>query len=49
MEDLLAVDAAGWRAEIAAVGDYIEEYGDRVPEGLRAVQQRISDALKAAG
>ncbi len=48
LDALLAVDAAGWRAEIAAVGDYIEHYGDRVPDGLRAAQQRVSDALKAA-
>ncbi len=49
LDALLDVDQAGWRDEIDAVGDYLEEYGDRVPDGLRSARQRVSDALKAAG
>ena len=36
METLLSVDANAWREEIDAFGEYLEQYGDRVPEDLRA-------------
>ncbi|MEM7610960.1 MAG: phosphoenolpyruvate carboxykinase (GTP) [Pseudomonadota bacterium] len=48
MAELLQVDNLAWQEEIAAVGEYLGEYGDRLPERLRAAQSRISDALKAA-
>jgi phosphoenolpyruvate carboxykinase (GTP) len=36
LDELLAVDAAEWRAEFAAVGAYLEEYGARIAPALRA-------------
>jgi phosphoenolpyruvate carboxykinase (GTP) len=34
MDELLAVDEASWREEYKAVREYIEGFGDRVPQGL---------------
>jgi phosphoenolpyruvate carboxykinase (GTP) len=45
LEQLLAVDRAGWQAEMQAVGDYFDSYGARAPAALRAEQQRIAAAL----
>ena len=42
---LLSVDAAGWRRELAAIGEYLEGYGDRLPEPLRAEHRRVADSL----
>ena len=35
LETLLAVDADGWRAELAEVDSHLNEFGDRVPAALR--------------
>jgi phosphoenolpyruvate carboxykinase (GTP) len=35
MQELLAVDCAAWRQEIAAVEKYFEEFGTQLPEQLR--------------
>ena len=48
LETLLDVDMAGWDAEIAAVGEYLDAFGARVPDRLRETQLKIRDALKAA-
>ena len=42
---LLAVDRAGWKHEMKAIGSYLDSYGARTPEPLRREQQRIADAL----
>ena len=34
-------DRAGWQAEFASIGDYLDEYGPRMPEALKSEQQRI--------
>ncbi|MEM1437648.1 MAG: phosphoenolpyruvate carboxykinase (GTP) [Pseudomonadota bacterium] len=47
LETLLDVDMAGWDAEIAAVGEYLDAFGARVPDRLRETQLRVRDALKA--
>jgi len=45
MQALLHVDRAGWRAEIAAIGAYFDEFGERLPAALRGEQVRIASAL----
>lgn len=46
MDELLAVDEAGWRDEFAAMREYMESFGDRLPDGLEeqldAVESRLS-------
>jgi phosphoenolpyruvate carboxykinase (GTP) len=42
LEQLLHVDRAGWRAEIDAIGEYLQGYGERTPPGLIAEQRRIA-------
>jgi phosphoenolpyruvate carboxykinase (GTP) len=34
LEELLAIDTAGWRAEVGAIADYLEEFGERTPKAL---------------
>jgi len=36
-----------WRDEMASVLEYLESYGDRLPEELRRQQKRVADALDA--
>ena len=42
---MLNVDAEQWRAELNTVGEYFDEYGDRLPEELRNEQKKALDAL----
>jgi len=34
MEELLRVDAAGWRDEVPLIREYYAKFGDRLPEAL---------------
>lgn len=45
MQKLFDYDRQGWAAEFASIGEYLEEYGPRMPEALKAEQQRIHEAL----
>ena len=45
LNELLAIDQAGWQAELAAIGQYLESFGARLPQALRAEQQRVAQAL----
>jgi phosphoenolpyruvate carboxykinase (GTP) len=45
LDALLAVDQDGWRKEMAAIGDYLEEFGERSPADLIAEQRRVSATL----
>jgi phosphoenolpyruvate carboxykinase (GTP) len=45
LEQLLEVDAEGWRRELVAIGDYLGEFGERAPAALLAEQQRIAARL----
>jgi phosphoenolpyruvate carboxykinase (GTP) len=47
LDELLAVDNAGWQAELASAADYLETFAPRLPERLRAEYQRVADALAA--
>jgi phosphoenolpyruvate carboxykinase (GTP) len=48
METLLSIDAEQWQEEMNSVGEYLEGFGDRLPDGLRQEHQRIMDAMKQA-
>jgi phosphoenolpyruvate carboxykinase (GTP) len=45
LEALTSIDTDQWRAEMKSVGEYLESYGDRLPDALRQQQQAIEDAL----
>ncbi|KGI78722.1 phosphoenolpyruvate carboxykinase (GTP) [Oleiagrimonas soli] len=47
--ELFAVDRDGWRDEMVAIGEYLDSYGARMPEALKAERQRVADALEMAG
>ena len=42
---LFGFDAEGWRAEFAGIGEYLEEYGPRMPQALKDEQRHIAAAL----
>lgn len=42
---LLEVDKEAWRQELAAVSDYLDEYGDHTPSVLREEQQKVASEL----
>jgi phosphoenolpyruvate carboxykinase (GTP) len=44
---LFGFDAEGWKAEFAGIGDFLDEYGSRMPEALKAEQRRIAGQLQA--
>jgi len=44
---LTTIDSAQWQAEIDAIGEYLESYGDRLPAALRAEQENVASELKA--
>jgi phosphoenolpyruvate carboxykinase (GTP) len=45
LDQLLAVDRAGWQAEMQAIGEYFDGYGSRAPAALAAERQRIAAGL----
>ena len=45
LDTLLAVDTAGWRSEVAEIGQYLDSYGDRVPEALRVEYAKLTARL----
>ncbi len=40
-DKLFGFDLAGWQAEFANIGDYLDEYGPRMPAALKAEQAMI--------
>lgn len=42
---LTSIDIDQWRAEMKSVGEYLDSYGDRLPEALRQQQQAIAADL----
>ncbi|MEL7187108.1 MAG: phosphoenolpyruvate carboxykinase (GTP), partial [Pseudomonadota bacterium] len=42
---LTSIDADQWRAEMQAVGEYLESYGERLPRALKRQQERIAAEL----
>ena len=49
MDALLSVNVEQWREEMDSVGEYLESYGDRLPEILRQEHAEIVENLKKAG
>ena len=45
LEALTSIDAAQWRAEMESIGDYLESYGERLPDALRVELERVSSEL----
>jgi phosphoenolpyruvate carboxykinase (GTP) len=45
MNDLLSVDAASWRSEMADIKDYFNEFGDRLPQALWDEYAKVVAAL----
>ena len=45
MATLLNVDKASWREELKSVGEYLQEFGDRVPEKLKDEHRKIVESL----
>jgi phosphoenolpyruvate carboxykinase (GTP) len=45
---LTTIDTQQWQMEIDDIGEYLESYGDRLPDELRAEQQNVAAALNAA-
>jgi len=41
LASLLHVDKAQWLEELDAVGEYFDEYGDRMPDELRLEQEKV--------
>lgn len=48
LDELLRVDVDGWIEELNAIGTYLDGYGERMPERLKAERRRVSEALEAA-
>jgi phosphoenolpyruvate carboxykinase (GTP) len=42
---LFGFEPSGWQAEFSSIGDYLEEYGPRMPQALKDEQQRIAAQL----
>ena len=45
IEQLLAVDPAQWRKEMASIGEYFGEFGERLPAELKDEHQKVVRAL----
>ncbi len=45
LDQLFAIDRAGWQAELANIGEYLDSYGERLPQALKAEQERIAASL----
>lgn len=48
MRELLWVDFKDWKIENEHFAAYLDEFGERVPEELRAEQQRLASELEQA-
>ncbi|MGL6290089.1 MAG: phosphoenolpyruvate carboxykinase (GTP) [Silanimonas sp.] len=46
-EVLFDYDREGWQAEMASIGEYLAEFGPRLPAALEAERQRVAKALEA--
>lgn len=48
LETLLSIDSAAWRQEIDAIGNYLDEFGSRVPTQLREELKSVAKRLETA-
>jgi phosphoenolpyruvate carboxykinase (GTP) len=47
MSALLSIDIEQWQVEMDSVGEYLEGFGERLPDELRQEHQRVVDAMNA--
>jgi phosphoenolpyruvate carboxykinase (GTP) len=45
LDVLFGFDREGWQTEFGAIGEFLAEYGDRMPPALKAEQRRIAGEL----
>ncbi len=45
LQALTSIDHDQWRAEMESIGEYLDSYGDRLPEALKQQQQAIAAEL----
>ena len=45
LEALVAVDREGWKAEMASIAEYLDEFGPRTPTALKAEREKIAAQL----
>jgi phosphoenolpyruvate carboxykinase (GTP) len=48
MDELMSIDVEHWKLENQHFADYLDNFGDRVPEELRAEQRRVAAELDKA-
>jgi len=48
LKELLRVDVAGWLAELPLIEEYYDQFGDRLPQGLRDELSEMRKRLEAA-
>jgi phosphoenolpyruvate carboxykinase (GTP) len=49
MNALLSVNVEQWKQEMDSVGEYLQSYGERLPDGLRSEHRQIVEDLQKAG
>ena len=45
LNTLLSINEENWRNEMAAVGEYLDSYGERLPQGLRDQHNQVVESL----
>ena len=48
MQSLLSVDVGQWQQEMTSIGEYLETFGDRLPQALKEVHKQVVDDLQRA-
>ncbi len=48
MEALLSVNVEQWREEMSSVGEYLDSYGERLPDALRSEHEKVVAELAEA-
>lgn len=48
LHTLTSIDTLQWLAEMDAIGEYLESYGERLPKALMDEQRKVSSDLKAS-
>jgi len=46
LQKLFGFERSGWQDEFASIGEYLEEYGPRMPQALKGEQQKIAAQLR---
>jgi len=45
LQELLSIDRAGWKEEMAHIGEYLDGFGERTPAALKAERAKIAAQL----